>query len=195
MVISKKISESISLEFFADADYANRATDRRSVSGGAIMYAGACVCCSSRTQKCATLFTCEAEYVALGDAVKEFLFLRQVYHFILSGEGMSCFPVFDDSQGDVKLSQNLHVYPFRRYTDALIRGIEPVHAEYRYMMPLVEHFILAKHRDFLVYHAMMPQRETLLSVTSVTHNTRYVAQSEELSEGEFRSSTSSQHLY
>ena len=40
---------SISLEDFADADYASRATDRRSVSGGAIMCAGACVCWFSRT--------------------------------------------------------------------------------------------------------------------------------------------------
>ena len=42
-------TESISLEDFADADYASRATDRRSVSGGAIMCAGACVCWFSRS--------------------------------------------------------------------------------------------------------------------------------------------------
>ena len=41
---------SISLEVFADADYASNATDRRSVSGGAIMCAGAYVCWFSRTQ-------------------------------------------------------------------------------------------------------------------------------------------------
>ena len=40
---------SVSLEDFADADYASRATDRGSVSGGAIMCAGACVCWFSRT--------------------------------------------------------------------------------------------------------------------------------------------------
>ena len=67
---------SISLEVFADPDYASRATDRRSVSGGAIMCAGAFVYWFSRTQKCVTFFTSEAEYVALGDAVKELLFLR-----------------------------------------------------------------------------------------------------------------------
>ena len=52
---------------FADAVYATKATDRRSVSGGAVMCAGACVCCFSRTPKCVTLLTTEAEYVALGD--------------------------------------------------------------------------------------------------------------------------------
>ena len=73
------ITVGISLEVFADADYASRATDRRSVSGGAIMCAGACVCWFSRAQKCVALSTFEAEYVALGDAVKELLFLRQVW--------------------------------------------------------------------------------------------------------------------
>ena len=33
----------LELVAFADADYASKATDRRSVSGGAIMCAGACV--------------------------------------------------------------------------------------------------------------------------------------------------------
>ena len=78
---------SISLEVFADADYASKATDRRSVSGGAVMCGGACVCWFSRTQKCVTLSTSEAEYVALGDAVKELLFLRQVWRFMLPGKG------------------------------------------------------------------------------------------------------------
>ena len=45
----------ISLEVFADADYASKATDRRSISGGAIMCGGASVYWFSRTQKCVTL--------------------------------------------------------------------------------------------------------------------------------------------
>ena len=69
---------SILLEVFADANYASKATDRWSISGGLIMCGGASVCWFSRTQKCVTLSTSEAEYVALGDAVKELLFLRQI---------------------------------------------------------------------------------------------------------------------
>ena len=68
----------ISLEVFADADYASKATDRRSVSGGLIMCGGVSECWFSMTQKCVTLSTSEAEYVALGDAEKELLFLRQI---------------------------------------------------------------------------------------------------------------------
>ena len=97
----------ISLEVLADADYASKATDRRSVSGGVIMCGSASVCWFSRTQKCVTLTTSEAEYVALGDAVKkELLFLRQVWRFMLPSKLMPCFPVFEDNQGAVQLAQN-----------------------------------------------------------------------------------------
>ena len=96
----------ISIGVFADADYANKATDRRSVSGGAIMCGGACVCWFSRTQKCITLSTSKAEYVSLGDAVKELLSLRQVWHFMIPGKGMPSFPVFEGNQGALQLSKN-----------------------------------------------------------------------------------------
>ena len=65
-----------------------------------------CVCWFSRTQKFVTLSTSEAEYVAHGDAVKELLFLRQVWHFMSPGKGMPCFSIFEDNQGAVQLSQN-----------------------------------------------------------------------------------------
>ena len=96
----------MSLEVFADADYISKATDRRPISGGLIM-CGASVCWFSRTQKCVTLSTSEAEYVALGDAVKKLLFLRQVWRFMLPSKVMPCFPVFGDNQGAVlQLTQN-----------------------------------------------------------------------------------------
>ena len=97
---------SIWLEVFTDADYASKATDRRSVSGGAIMCGGASVCWFSRTQKCATLSTSQVEYIALGDTVKELLFFRQVWRFMLPRKVMSCFPVFEDNQGAVQIAQN-----------------------------------------------------------------------------------------
>ena len=77
----------ISLKVFADADYASKATDRRSVSGGLIMCGGANVCWFTRTQKCVTLSTSEAEYVALGHEVKDLLFLRQIWRFMLPSKG------------------------------------------------------------------------------------------------------------
>ena len=66
-----------------DADYPSKATDRRSVSGGAVMCAGACACWFSTNQmKCVILFT-EAEYVALAGTIK-LMFIRYVWSFIIS---------------------------------------------------------------------------------------------------------------
>ena len=83
-----------------------QSTGGQSVSGGAIMCGGACVCCFLRTQKCVTLSTSEAKYLALGDAVQEFLFLRQVWRFMIPSKGMPCFPVFEGNQGALQLSKN-----------------------------------------------------------------------------------------
>ena len=70
------------------------------------MCGGANVCWFSRTQKCVTLSTSQAEYVTLGDAVKELLFLRQIWRFMLPSKAMPCFLVFEDNQGAVQLADN-----------------------------------------------------------------------------------------
>ena len=110
---------SISLEAFADADYASKATDGRSVSGGAIMCEDASVCWFSRTQKCVTLSTSEAEYVALGDAVDDLLFLRQVWRLMLPSKVMPYFPVFKGNQGAVQLAQNPVANSISKHIDVL----------------------------------------------------------------------------
>ena len=46
---------------FADASDDRQATDRKSVSGGVITCAGACVCWYTRMQRCLTLSTSEIE--------------------------------------------------------------------------------------------------------------------------------------
>ena len=96
----------LQLEIFADADYASKATDRRSVSGGLVMSGGAAVSWLSRTQKCVTLSTTEAEYVAMADAVKEAMFLRHVWCFALPSRAVPCMNVYEDNQGAVHLVKN-----------------------------------------------------------------------------------------
>ena len=96
----------LNLHVFADADYASKAADRRSVSGGLVMCGGACVSWFSRTQKCVTLSTTEAEYVALADVMKKVLILGHVWRFRLPEVGVPCIPVFEDDQGAVQLAQN-----------------------------------------------------------------------------------------
>ena len=61
--------EDVQLEYdwetYVEADYAYKADDRRSVSGVAVCCRGTLVAWFSRTQKCVTLSTTEAEYVAM----------------------------------------------------------------------------------------------------------------------------------
>ena len=71
------------LETYLDADYAHMAEDRRSVSGVVVFCGGTPVSWFSRTQKCITLSTTEAEYVAMADGVKEALYERGILAFLM----------------------------------------------------------------------------------------------------------------
>ena len=68
---------------FANSDFTSKATDTRSASGGVVMCGGTAVSWFSRTQKCITLSTSRAEYVAMADGIKEALFMRHVWRFLL----------------------------------------------------------------------------------------------------------------
>ncbi|CAN0505821.1 unnamed protein product, partial [Discosporangium mesarthrocarpum] len=46
------------------------------------MFAGVAVSWFSRTQRCVALSSIEAEYMAIGECVKELLFLRNVLSFL-----------------------------------------------------------------------------------------------------------------
>ena len=79
-----------------DADYADKSNDRCSVSGTATTQGGAAVSWASSTQRCDTLSTAEAEYVALGEGVKEALFTGAVLSSICPELIGSCVRVFED---------------------------------------------------------------------------------------------------
>ena len=67
---------------FTDADYANKETDRRSISGVGAMLGNAAVYATSRIQHCVALSTTKAEYVALAEGAKEGMFVRSAMSFI-----------------------------------------------------------------------------------------------------------------
>ena len=70
-----------------DADYAHIAEDRRSVSDVPVCCGGTVEFCFSRTQKCVTLSTTEALYVPMADGVKEALYVRGVFVFLMHSLG------------------------------------------------------------------------------------------------------------
>ena len=60
----------VGLEVYADADYADKANDRRSVSGIAVTLEGTDVSHASKIQHLVSLSISEAEYIAAGDEVR-----------------------------------------------------------------------------------------------------------------------------
>ena len=106
MGITYKKSPSCRLVAYADSSFAENKDDRRSVSGGAILCAGAVVSWFSRTQHCVTLSTTESEYVSLAETVKELMFLYQLCEFIQPGFVKLPITIFEDNDGAVKLAEN-----------------------------------------------------------------------------------------
>ena len=96
----------LSLISFTDANYDLCSTDRRSVSGGVVMCAGGAVSWHSKTQKCVTLSTTQAEYVAMSDMGKENLFLRQVWYFMLPKARMPCIAMYEDNEGAIQIAKH-----------------------------------------------------------------------------------------
>ena len=93
------------LEIYVDADYAHKAEDRRSVSGVGVSCGRALVSWFSRTQKCVTLFTTEAEYVAMADGVKEALYVRGILAFLMPSLGSMSIGVYEDNKGAIDLAK------------------------------------------------------------------------------------------
>ena len=83
----------LDLTAYSDADYADKPNDRRSVSGTVITLGVAAVSWVSSTQRCVTLSTAEAGYVALGEGVNEALFTGTVLSFTCPELTGSCVRV------------------------------------------------------------------------------------------------------
>ena len=74
------VIEALKIEVYSDSDFAACRDTRRSTTGFVIMLSGNLIAWCSSRQKCTTLSTCEAEFVAGTDAIKLALFFRKVLH-------------------------------------------------------------------------------------------------------------------
>ena len=100
-----------------NSDYASKETDRRSVSGGLVMCAGACVSFFSKTQASVALSSTEAEYAAMAEGLKESIFLRYVWSFLLPGRDVGCTVVKEDNIGALHLANNPATTPNSKHID------------------------------------------------------------------------------
>ena len=63
---------------YSDADWANDLDDRHSITGNVFVMSGGAVSWLSQKQATVALSTAEAEYVALGSAAQEAIWLQQL---------------------------------------------------------------------------------------------------------------------
>ena len=106
----------LELTVFADTDYAAAYDDRRSVSGVAVMLGDTAIGWKSSTQKCVTMATCEAEYVALCDVPKEALFTRAVLIFLQPELIGMAVDVFGDTEGAKAIANSGATYRYANET-------------------------------------------------------------------------------
>ena len=89
---------------YTDSNWANDLNDRRSISGFVVTLGSAPISWRSRKQPTVALSSCEAEYIALAEAVKEILYLRSLC-LELAIEQSSSTVLFCDNQGALALTK------------------------------------------------------------------------------------------
>ena len=96
--------EKAALVGYTDADMAGDLDERKSTSGYLFTFSGGAISWQSRLQKCVSLSTTEAEYVAATEAGKEMLWLKRFFQEL--GVQQEEYIVYYDSQSALDLSKN-----------------------------------------------------------------------------------------
>ena len=91
---------------YTDSDFANDTTNRKSVSGTAIMLGGASVVYKTILQRTVALSSTEAEFYALTEAGKLVLYIRLVLAD-LNLEQTNATTIYEDNRGCLQMTQAL----------------------------------------------------------------------------------------
>lgn len=92
------------LQGFVDADWGNDKQDRKSYTGFVFKMSNGVISWESRKQRTVALSSTEAEYVAVAEATKEAIYLKNL-NFEITGQ-MNCVSLFNDNMGAQALANN-----------------------------------------------------------------------------------------
>ena len=107
---------------YADADFANQLSNRRSTSGRVIMMYGAAIMWSSRQQRTVALSTAEAEINSLLELGKDVIWLRRILaEFGTPVSGPT--PLLEDSRSAIKWSSESASWSKTRHLDTAFHKI------------------------------------------------------------------------
>ena len=113
---------------YSDSDFAGNVDNRRSVSGLLFMLCGSSISWASRLQRCVSLSTTEAEFIAACESTKEAVWLRSLLSEIL-GVSNGSTPLLCDNEGAICLVKNPEFHQRTKHID------------------IKYHFIREKHQD------------------------------------------------
>lgn len=104
MYALKFSSKGESLQGFVDADWASDSLDRKSYTGFCFTMSGSAISWQSRKQRATALSSTEAEYVALSEAGREAIYLRDLL-YELTGSLIK-INLYCDNQSALKMATN-----------------------------------------------------------------------------------------
>jgi hypothetical protein len=88
---------------YADASFAPRRDDRKSIGGYVFMLNGAAITWKAKRQNIVALSSCEAELIALTDAVKEAMWLQKLLELFNIQQPLR---IYEDNQSTIKIAEN-----------------------------------------------------------------------------------------
>jgi hypothetical protein len=137
---------------FSDSDWAGDKETRRSTSGYTFLMAGAAVVWKSRRQPTVSGSTVEAEYLAVGEATKEALWLRTLYSEL--GIIDPSFPtrILCDNQGTISLANN------------------PLLSDHTKHIDIRHHFVKEKIRNQEIYLSYCPTSDMVADILTKALN-------------------------
>lgn len=101
---------------YSDADYAGDIDDRKSTSGYVFMLSSNTISWYSGKQKAVSVSTSNAEYIALGAAVREALFLKHLFQEL--GENFEgIVTVYEDNQAALAIARNPVYHSKQKHID------------------------------------------------------------------------------
>lgn len=103
-------SKSTSIDCYVDSDWGGDIGTRRSTTGYLFVYRGTPLSWNSKLQRTVALSSCEAEYMALKEAIKEQQYIKALLSEIkgLLGPNLTieCLNVYTDSNSAIELAKN-----------------------------------------------------------------------------------------
>ncbi|KAI0994923.1 hypothetical protein K3495_g13257 [Podosphaera aphanis] len=109
------------IQVFTDADWASDKVDRKSFSGGVVMFYGGPISWASRKQNSVATSTADAEYIAMAMFAKQGLWIAQILKDIKMQEHISTngntVQMLGDNQGALALAKNPHLHERSKHID------------------------------------------------------------------------------